>query len=111
MIDLMVKIPSRSQAINRLRALGLSELLAKDEEGNDFIVTASHDVAVKYFPDLMVTPGVYNDEGEEITPPVTAGPHLMIRLLSDMAMAKMGAFYDLPVFEVVTNPGTVGWAD
>lgn len=109
MIDRLIKVSSIADATTRLRGAGIGEMLAKDDAGDDVIVTASHDVAVKVFDDLLTVRGTYDRDGNELTPPVFDGPHLMVRLLSERAEAKDARLDDRPALEVVANSGTVGW--
>lgn len=81
-------------------------------------------IAVKYHPNLLITRATYDQDGNELTPPVFGGPHLMIRLVSDIAKRKgRRIFYEADLDQdgnlvrktmpsgiaLVDDPGTVVW--
>jgi hypothetical protein len=112
MTDLLIKIPDRAAAISRLKALGLDELVSKDESGADMIAGGNSDVSVIERKWLLLVPGIDDAEGKVVTPSVfDMTPHLMVRLVSDKAMAKASRLDgEVSALEVVTNPGTIRWA-
>ena len=82
------------QAVDVLKDNGLGLLLSLDAAGND---------------DYVVTPGTYDDEGNEITPPVFGGPLLMIRFHSPAAEAAWETAGDITSeYEEISKPGTIG---
>jgi hypothetical protein len=112
MTDLLIKIPDRAVAISRLKALGLDELITKDEDGAEVIAGGNADVSVIERKWLLLVPGVDDAEGKVVTPGVfDMTPHLLVRLVSDKAMAKASRLDgEVSALEVVANPGTIRWA-
>ncbi len=97
------------QAVDVLKDNGLGLLLSLDAAGNDVLQVASRDVAVNFIQDYVVTPGTYDDEGNEITPPVFGGPLLMIRFHSPAAEAAWETAGDITSeYEEISKPGTIG---
>ena len=109
MIDRMLKVTNLRDAISTLKTAGVAEMISEADDGSNIITTANHHVAIKVFRDLLMVRGTYDAEGVELTPPVFGGPHLMVRLISDKAKARAKKLKNLAGFEVVANPGTVGW--
>lgn len=109
MIDRMLKVTNLSAAITTLKSAGVAEMISKADDGSDTITTANHHVAIKVFRNLLMVRGTYDDEGNELTAPEFGGPHLMVRLISNKAKNRAANLGSLDGFEIVANPGTVGW--
>ncbi len=118
MTDVTLKLTGNmAQARAALRVLGLgNEMLARDENGNQFIVTANHHVAVDIWEQPILEFGTYDAEGNELTAPVFAdAPYLRIRFISieakEKARLKIIEAGGLPAgLEVVAAPPTRIWA-
>ena len=111
MIDRMLKVTNLRDAISTLKTAGVAEMISKADDGSDTITTANHHVAIKVFRNLLIKRATYNAKGKELTSPKFGGPHLMVRLISDKAKNRAASLPNLNGFEVVENPGTVGWFD
>ena len=109
MIDRMLKVTNLRDAITTLKTAGVAEMIHQADDGSDEISTANHHVAIKVFRNLLMVRGTYNVKGKELTAPEFGGPHLMVRLISDAAKRRASKLSQLNGFEVVENPGTVGW--
>lgn len=122
MIDILLKLPPTALTGNRrlnaglttaLKARGIGDFLfTRDVDGEDSVMMASHEMAVRIIKDLGITPAILNEDGDVITPAITAGPHLMIRMVdgSDAHGAWLASRDVLPVgVSERLNPGTVGW--
>lgn len=57
-----------------------------DEDGDPIWLTGSHDYALVVIGTLVVSPGEYDEDGEEISPPVVAeGYHANLRCTEEIA--------------------------
>ena len=123
MIDILLKLPSPALTRNRHMISGLTTAfkarafgkhLFTSAEGGNMLINSTHEMAVHVIEDLPITPAILDEEGNVITPAVTEGLHLMIRIVegTPTAIAWLASRGNLPagVAEVV-NPGTVGWSD
>lgn len=68
MRDICIKTSSLSALVAALKPLGL-ELTNVDEDGQDRLSTAGHSHALVYCGRVVQTPGTYDTEGHEVTPP------------------------------------------
>lgn len=120
-LDLMLKLPAdaletprrlKPQIRNWLKARAIGEFMLKGDE----LVTASHHIAIKVHENLITKFATYDGDGNELTPPTFAGPHLMVRILDHEGSRRArnawnAAMDNLPAgVSIVPNPGTVAWA-
>ena len=118
MIDIWLKLTgTEAQARQFLHSLGLDRaMLARDEDGNEFIGSVyNHDVAVNFVPNLVTKFATYDNEGNELTPAEFDGPHLMVRFLSEdvkkIAREKIVDVSELPEkMGKAAVPVTLKWA-
>ncbi len=115
MIDIFLKLTgTQVQARTVLDNLGLGDvMLRRDEAGELQFAGFTHDIAMLFIPNLLLVRATYDEEGEELTPPVLGGPHLMVRFVSETAIRKARRFEAgglPPGLEVVPSPGTIKWA-
>ena len=124
-IDIWLKFTGTGeQAKNAIVALGLDELLGRDEDGILQVsdVFTRH-VGLVFHQNLLTQFATYDAGGNELTPPVFSGPHLMIRLMSQAVRQKARAkLFETaldaegnlvrktgPGIEIVDPLGTVEW--
>ena len=96
MTDIWLKLSGTdAQARAAFVALGMDkEMLHPQEVGPPSLEGFNHHVATVLHPDLMVQRGTYgpgatpDDPLVELTPPVFAGPYLMIRIVSSTLQTK-----------------------
>ncbi len=81
---------NRAQARAAIRVLGLvEEMLTRGPPASQVLVTANHDVAIDIWERPILVFGTFDQNGNEITPPVFAdAPILRIRFVSATAKAK-----------------------
>lgn len=80
-------------------------LRGEDEDGNRFWITTGDDWALDVIGALVLGPGTYDEDGEEITPPVIAeGFHANLRCTEEIAARVPDTVRVTP-----TNPKRV-WA-
>lgn len=85
---------TRAQARDALKALGLGEMLRRNDAdtADDVGTIYSHDVAIVFRPNLLTTRATYDPaNGDELTPEVRSGPHLEIRAVSVRAIGRLRA--------------------
>lgn len=80
---------TRKQARDAFKTLGMDkEMLRRKEDGTLELVGFSHHVAMLLHLNLMTKRGTYDADGNELTAPIFAGPHLQIRFVSAAAKQK-----------------------
>ena len=90
-LDVCLQFTStKAKALTALQTLGLTkEMLSRDDLGNFQITTANHHVTVDLWMRPVLQFGIYDADGNEITPPVFASaPILRIRFISDSVKSK-----------------------
>lgn len=81
------------------------ELVSKKKDGSDELRDVfTHTVASHYIPNLLVKAGVYDTDGNEITPAVFVGPALLLKFVG----AKKGKTFTLPP-NAVSATGLIKW--